>query len=357
MFHLLVDITHHGFGHVSQTSAVVNALYKLMPELQVTVRTTAPHEFLQRRFECEFRHLPQAHDFGMQMASAVDVKIQESAAAYREFHQDWAHKVEGAAAEMRSLRPDLLLANVPYLSLAAARRAGVRAIGMCCLNWADIYRHYCHDDPASVRIHAQMMNAYQDAEAFLKVLPAMPMAELGNTVDIPPIVQKGQSRRGQIDAIFRLADGEKLVMVAMGGMEFRLPVQSWPVMPGVRWIVPRVWQALREDMLALEDIQMNFSDVLASCDAVITKPGYGMFTEAAYAGIPVLYVTRRDWPEEPYLVQWLQQHDACLEVARETLQQGELAEILQRLWAMPMPLRPDADGAMIAAQFIRQNFG
>jgi len=54
MPHLLVDISSHGYGHVSQTSAVVNELVRLMPQLRVTVRTTAPHGFLNRVFSASF---------------------------------------------------------------------------------------------------------------------------------------------------------------------------------------------------------------------------------------------------------------------------------------------------------------
>ena len=96
--------------------------------------------------------------------------------------------------------------------------------------------------------------------------------------------------------------------------------------------------------------------VLASCDAVITKPGYGMFTEAACNGVPVLYVTRRDWPEEPCLVQWLRQNAACLEVERGMLLAGELGDALQQLWALPLPPRPDATGAVAAAEFLKATF-
>lgn len=354
--HLLVDISSHGYGHVSQTSAVINELVGLMPELRVTVRTTAPHDFLKSRLQCEFKLIPVAFDFGMKMANAVDVQVPESAAAYREFHADWSHKVEREARAMRMLKPDLLLANVPYLSLAAARSAGVRAAGMCCLNWADIYGHYCVGDAASRAIHAQMVEAYLGAECFLKVQPAMEMPDLGNACSINPIARIGQSQRSFVAGQCALPDGEKLVMVAMGGMEFRLPVQSWPHLPGVRWIVPQAWGVRRDDTTTFESLQLPFVDVLASCDAVITKPGYGTFTEAACAGVPLLYVTRRDWPEEAYLVQWLQQNVACLEVEREILQTGELGSTLKRLWAMPQLPRPDASGAFEAAAFLRDRF-
>jgi UDP-N-acetylglucosamine:LPS N-acetylglucosamine transferase len=106
------------------------------------------------------------------------------------------------------------------------------------------------------------------------------------------------------------------------------------------------------DMIAYESLQMNFADVLASSDAVITKPGYGTFTEAAYAGVPVLYVTRRDWPEEPYLVRWLKENGTCLEVDRAVLHKGELDLVLQQLWSQGLPPRPNADGASQAARLL-----
>jgi len=354
--HLLVDISSHGYGHVSQTSAVVNELVQLMPELRVTVRTTAPLEFLTQRFQCEFQHIPLAFDFGMKMANAVDVQVVESAAAYREFHADWRQKVGREAQVMRQLKPDLLLANVPYLSLAAAHEAGVRAAGMCSLNWAEIYNHYCAGDAASKTIHEQMLEAYLSAECFLKLQPAMEMPDFSNTRSIPPIARIGRAQRCHIASHSNQIEGEKLVLVAMGGMEFRLPVQSWPHLPGVRWIVPQAWGINRDDTTAFESLHLPFVDVLASCDAVITKPGYGTFTEAACNGVPVLYVARRDWPEESFLVQWLKQNDACVEVERNALQAGELDGVLQRLWALPQPPRPDATGAAEAAEFLQTTF-
>ena len=357
MPHLLVDISSHGYGHVSQTSAVINELVQLLPNLRVTIRTTAPYELLQQRFQCDFKHIPLAFDFGMKMANAVDVQVAESAAAYREFHADWKQKVSREAQAMRELKPDLLLANVPYLSLAAAQAAKVRAVGMCCLNWADIYQHYCAGDEASQRNHAQILAAYQSAACFLKVQPAMDMPDFHHARSINAIVRKGQSQRSLIFAKHGIAEHEKLVMVAMGGMEFRLPVQTWPPIPGIRWIVPQAWEVKRNDTISFESLQYHFTDVLASCDAVITKPGYGTFTEAAYAGVPVLYVTRRDWPEEGALVQWLRQHDACLEVERSALQSGELDHLLQQLWAISLPLRPDANGALEAALCLQDFFG
>lgn len=349
---LLVDISAHGYGHVSQTAPVVNALARRIPGLRVTVRSAAPEELLRRRIECDFRHMPVTLDFGMKMVSAVEVRVAESAAAYRDYHTGWEMKVRRAAQDMDALRPDLVLANVPYLSLAAARAAGVRAAAMCCLNWADIFQHYCASEADAGDIHAQILAAYASADVFLKVQPAMPMPDLRNARSIGPIAQTGHRRRAELDARLKAKDRDKLVLLAMGGIAYRLPMETWPRLPGVRWLIPEGWGITRDDMAPMEALGLSFGDLLASCDAVLTKPGYGTFAEAACGGIPVLYVSRGDWPEEPYLVRWLRDHGSCREVSRDQLLAGELADALGALWSQQRPPLPAANGADEAANIL-----
>lgn len=333
MKHLLVDITAHGYGHIAQTAPVVNELVRRIPDLHVTVRSAATTAYLQQRFSCPFQHIPAALDFGMTMFNAVAVDVPRSLANYREYHVDWDAKVAQAAQEMRALQPDVLFANVPYKSLAAAKVADVPAVAMCCLNWADIYRYYAPEDTESHAIHAQMLAAYDSAEVFLKVSPTMPMDSLSKARTIAPIAQVGEARRSL--ALSRCSGhaGDKLVLVAMGGIDYRLPMEKWPRIAGVRWLVPQAWDVRRDDTSALEAMGMSFSDLLASCDAVLTKPGYGTFAEAVYAGVPVIYVSRGAWPEQPYLVEWLQQNGIGMEVGQEALEQGAMQAVLDEAFS------------------------
>lgn len=353
MPHLLVDLSFHGFGHIAQTAPVVNALAERMPNLRVTLRSGAPRRLLEQRFSCDFELIPRALDFGMEMADALTVRVEGSAAAYRDFHHNWEGKVAREAEEMAALAPSLVLADVPYLSLAAAAQAGIPTVAMCSLNWADIYYHYCYGRPEAGQIHAQMLEAYRSARHFLQLRPGMAMKDLPNRHEIGPVAQLGRHRRAEIDRRLGLAAGEKLVLVAMGGVVFRLPMENWPHLPNVRWLVPSPWKIERPDVLELEAVGMDFSDVLASCDALLSKPGYGSFAEAACNGIPVLYAARRDWPESECLTAWLAQAGRCLEVPAAALQSGALASWLEALWALPSkpPVKPD--GIRQAAELLQ----
>ena len=353
MPHLLVDLSYHGFGHIAQTAPVVNVLAELLPGLRVTLRSGAPHEVLAQRFHCDFTLVPQALDFGMEMADALAVRVEESADAYWDFHRGWAGKVAREAEKMAALGPDLLFANVPYLSLAAAARAEIPAVAMCSLNWADIYAHYCHDRPEAAEIHQQMLDAYRSAVCFLRPQPSMAMADLPNAREIGPIALLGRNRRAEIDATLGLEAGCKLVLIAMGGLAFRLPLEGWPRLPGVCWVVLSSWQVRHPDAVELESLGMDFTDVLVSCDALLTKPGYGSFAEAACNGVPVLYLDRKDWPEAPHLVEWLKRHGRCMEVKRAALEQGAIAAQLEALWALPPTAPVEPEGIAQAADYLR----
>lgn len=352
MPHILAAISAHGYGHLAQTAPVLNALRERLPDLQLTVRCGLPREVLARRIGGPFVHQPAEDDFGMVMHDALAVDVAASAVRYAAFHADWERRIDAVARELEQTAPDLILADIPYLTLAAAARAGIPAIAMCCLNWADIYGYYCHALPEAPRIREQMLAAYNSAGLFLRTEPAMPMPGLHNLRDIGPLALLGQEQRDGINARCGFAADERLVLVVMGGIAFRPPAERWPVTPGVRYVMQRDWQVQRSDVVVQEDLGLPFSALLASCDAVLTKPGYGTFAEAACAGVPVLYVPRVDWPEEPWLVRWLERQVPCAAVPRGEFDAGGFVPRLQRLWQHPRPAPRAAAGVMQAAALL-----
>ena len=341
MPHLVVSITGHGFGHVAQTAPILNLLLKRMPELHLTIRSDVPLPYLRSRIHVPFEHLPGAGDIGMVMSSALDVLGPESLAAYRALHADWDGRVAAEARQLSELGADLVLSNVGYLPLAGAQRAGIANVALCSLNWFDIYRHYCGDDT----IAAQIFTCYTNADGFLRATPGMTMSNLPNLVAVAPIAAVGNDRRNELDRYLKLSKEERLVLVSMGGIASRVPIERWPRIDGVRWLVQESWQVAHPDAVVLESLPFSFSDLLASSDVLLCKPGYGSFAEAACSDTPVLYVNRSDWPEAPALIEWLQLNGVCREISRKQLESGDIVPDLSSLLAAPTVNLPAANGA------------
>lgn len=348
MPHLVVSISGHGFGHVAQTAPVLNRLHEIIPQLRITVRTAVPPAHLRSRIHAPFEQLQSEGDIGIVMSSALDVCVEESRSAYRAFHADWDTRVTDEARLLRELNADMVLSNVGYLPLAGAQRAGIPNAALCSLNWADIYRHYCGDD----EIATQIQSCYANADAFLRATPGMAMTDLPNLFPVAPIAAVGNNRREELRGQLKTSGEEKLVLVSMGGITSRLPIERWPRIKGVRWLVQRDWHIEHPDAIVIESLQMSFGDLLASSDALICKPGYGSFTEAACSGTPVLYVDRADWPEAPALNEWLQQHGLCREISRDDLECGEFADLLKKIFRQPKPQTVFPTGAQQAAEWL-----
>lgn len=368
--HLFVDISAHGLGHLAQVAPILNALQQLRPDLRLTLRSALPEARLKSRIDGHFTHIATASDFGFAMHDALDINLPATWRRYRQQHTDWARRIEAEACFLAGLCPDLVLTDVAYLPLAGAARAGIPAWSMCSLNWADLFAHFfvdrgngghgqhattCCKREECCKIHGEILTAYRSAETFLRLTPAMPMRDFDNTRAIAPVATLGAPRRAELAQTLALAPHERLVLIAYGGFDRDLGAARWPRRPGMHWLVPQAWCLRRPDMTALESLMspdLTFPDLLASVDALLAKPGYGTFVEAACNGVPVLYQRRGDWPEQDCLIDWLAENGHCMEITPEALAHGDFKASLETLWQLDARPRPRPDGIAETARLL-----
>ncbi len=317
------------------TSPIINRLAQ-QGRFDLTLRTRVPRSLIRARLTSDIPIVEQASDFGMCMDSSLDVDREKSLQAYRRLHQNWQAAVEEEIRQLRVLQPDLILSNIPYLTLAAAQRLAVPALAYCSLNWADIVKYYFGELPDFRDEYIpQMYAAYDSARRFVCPAPAMDMPDLHNVTPVGPVASVGRQRKQEILERFRLAPRSRLVLISAGGVPTPIPVNQWPALQDVIWVCGWSFSSERKDILSIDDFPMPFSDWLASIDAVVTKPGYGMVSETVCHGKPALYVRRGDWAEEPFLIDWWRKHGNVLEIDRDTFFRGNFHPQLQTLWALP----------------------
>lgn len=349
---LYVAISYHGFGHVAQTAPVVNALRTRVPGLRLIIRSAAPATVLRAHFQGPFAHIAEPVDDAMAMASSLDVLGAASHAAYKTTHRRWQARVSAEARRLRELRPSLVLANVPYLPLAAAAEAGIPAAALSSLNWGEVYSHYCGGLPEANAIRRAIDLAYASAGVFLNPEPSMPMPALTNGRAVGPIARVGRRRKDAIAAHLGIDPSARLVLLFLGGIPTPVRSREWRLPRGVILLVSGTAIQGGDAVHPIEAAGVPYIDAVASVDALITKPGYGSFVEAACNGTPVLYARRRDWPEEPYTVGWLNAHARCRELPRADLERGAIGPHLDALWAQAERPPVSPTGIEEAASFL-----
>ncbi len=157
-----------------------------------------------------------------------------------------------------------------------------------------------------------------------------------------PIGQRGRRDRDALAAMVGASPGEALVLLSPGGIASSLDLRRWPRRPSVRWIAPASIAREAPGTTALEAVGWPHVDVLASVDAVITKPGYGTFVDAACNARPLVYAERPDWPEEPRLGRWLAGRVPTATVRWEDLLRGRVAAALAAVLEAPPASAPAA---------------
>lgn len=339
MKHLVVDISAHGFGHIAQTAAVLNALD--CTDLRLTLRSSATENVLRERIRHPFTLIPHQQDAGMLMHDALRVDVAASMQWYEHFHATYAARKTQAARELAQLQPDLLFANVPYLSLEAAGASGVPAIALCSLNWADVFHTYCGHLPGAGKIREEILHAYTQAEVFLQPIPSMDMHPALRTQAIAPIAARGKRTPAWLQEKAGMPDHTRFVLVALGGLGIDYPLVNWPRLPGVCWIFPdAALTQPRPDFIPTSRFGLDYVDLLASCEALITKTGYGTQTEAVVNQIPTLCISRDAWPEEPNIPLWHAQHGAFILTDWQAIQRGAFAQqimaLLEMSWGKPL---------------------
>ena len=350
--HVVVDLSAHGYGHLSISAPVLRRLAQMRPGLRFTVRTALPGPIVAQRLQLPFKRIERHDDFGMHMRSTLEVDVEASCEAYAALHADWQARVDAEAATLAKLAPDFMFSSVSYLSLAAAKAIGVPSAALSCLNWADIYEHIAQGRPEFARIHQEMLAAYAAGSVFLNPEPGMPMSSLPNVKTVGPIGVTGRNRRTELAAAMNLAPEDRIVFISMGGVEYPLPIGKWPQRPDLRYIVPATMNPTGPAFTILETLGMPTPDVIASVDAFVTKPGYNSVVEAALTGTPVIYQRRHEWPEEPYIVDWMRQNTRCAEIDENRLMSGDFDVLLERVCAQPVPPKPIPSGIDEAAQAI-----
>ncbi len=346
---LLICISSHGFGHFAMTAPIINQVLR-EDNFEIILRTTVPDFLIKSRLNTAVAVINEASDFGMQMKSSLDVELGKSLARYRGFHRHWVANVKQEAAKLAEIKPDLILANIPYVTLAAAQQLGIKSLAYCSLNWAGIVTNYFSDQADFVDQYIpQMLAAYNSAQAFICPAPSMAMPALHNVVKVAPVCSVGQSQRAKILTKLNLAPSSKLVLISAGGVATPIPVDTWPVAKDVIWLCAWSIKSQRKDIVSIDDIGIAFSDLMASVDAVITKPGYGTVSESVCHAVPGLFVRRGDWAEEPYLIEWWQQNGVTQEISRQQFFAGNFVAVLSELWQSPIkkPLAPAGVGQAV----------
>ena len=340
---IALHVTGHGFGHMTRACEVLAEVRRRAPEVRLAVVGEIPERLVRRAVPGPILFRRSRCDVGLVQQDALRVDEAATAAACAAFDEAWDRRADEEASFLAASGVRTVLADVPALAFEAAARAGIPAVGLGNFSGDWIYRHLGRRWPSLLASADRAAAAYGRAALLLELpfagdLSAFPRREQVGLVARCPVLPRAESRR-------RLGlDARPAVLLSFGGVGLpALDRAAGAAEGGLRWL------GAADVDGRLEELGLTYPDVVHAVDVVVTKPGYGIVTDAIAAGTRVVYTERGDFPEYPILVAGMERHLACVHVGNEDLLAGRLEEPVRRVLALPVPPAPDLGGAGRAA--------
>lgn len=345
---IVLYVSGHGFGHATRSAALAGALGRLAPDVRLLVRTRAPHWFFKEenpKVECS---VPPP-DVGMIQANSLDIDVPGSLAAHEVVLRTWERDADGEAAFLTESEASLVIGDVPPLSFEAAGRAGVPSFALCNFTWDWLVEPYAAKEARWETVRARYASAYSRAEEWLR-LPFSPDLPLFSKSTAAPLLVRGRKlSRTEARARIRVPKTESrpLVLVSFGGLEPLGPApQGAEDLSGFRFVsfLPKPEGLKTEWTLLPQHCPLRSVDLAAACDAVLSKPGYGIISESISQKLRFLYLGRDDFRETPFLVRGLKESGVARELPRADFLACRWREGLEDLVSRPWDRPPVPDG-------------
>jgi hypothetical protein len=330
--------------------------------LRIHVRSRAPEWLFTRRdprIRCEAAPI----DAGVVQPSGLEHDRAATLAAHRALLGDWEARVATEAAWLLARRPGLVLGDVPPLAFEAARRAGVPGLALANFAWDWVLEPWADDQPGFRPVVARYADAYARAETLFRLPLHGAFPSFRHIVDVPLVVHRARRSRTRIRAALGIPpdDGRPLVLVSFGGFgSGHLAPPSWDALANLRFVshapappgFPAPWTRVSGTTAPPHE------ELVAGCDVVIGKPGYGTCAEVLAHGQRFLHLPREDFREVAVLEAGLRRHPAARQLPREDFFGGRWRHHLESVLALPAPVAPwPADGADRVADTLLARLG
>ena len=338
---LAIYISGHGFGHVTRAIALANAVWRRKPDVRVTFRTSAPLWLIRAEAHGPFSVAPADTDSGVAEIDALTPDEDETARRAARFYGDFDRRVAEEAAWLSTERSSLVVGDVPPLAFAAAAAAGLQSVAVGNFTWDWIYGGYRE---AFDRHAPGVIDTIQRADALATRALRLPLhggfEGMASIRDIPLIARHSSRSRAETRAALGVDSDRPVVLVSFGGRGLKMPIET----------------IAREQRLTVMSFAetlppgLEYIDLVAAADVVVSKPGYGMVTDCIANRTALLYTSRGRFLEYDVFAAEIPRLLRCRFVPRKIMLDGTWRGAIEALLDQPIPPAPETNGADVAAE-------
>ena len=334
-------ITAHGYGHGTRSCDVLRAIARLSPDQPVIVTTDLPRDFLNSRLK-DCNHIsfrPGAFDVGLVQKDSLRVDFPRTLEKLEELNGHWEKLITQERLFLQDNRIGVVAADIPAIPLAAAQRTGIPNIAIGNFSWDWIYEAYAKTDLHWEFFVEKFRTVYEQTDLLLRLPFAPPMEQFPKRKNIPLLASPGTPRREKIADISHSDISAPWVLLSFAslGLDNTALKNIGKLSSDYDFFCVEPLHYEGSCIHSLSRDSVSFADILASCDIVVSKPGFGLVSECIVNNKPLIYSDRDHFAEYPYLVEGIEKYLRNTFLPSEKLYAGELRSGIEAIQNAPRP--------------------
>lgn len=298
---IYIAITNHGFGHATRTASIANTIQKLCPEALLILVTTAPRWLLESYIEGDFILRQRAFDLGVIQIDSLIMDKPATLEKLREIRKNHKSLIASEVNFIRQNRVNLILADIPFLAAGFAEAANIPCWMIGNFGWDLIYRDWGGE---FTEIADWISNWYAKSNRLFRLPFHESMSAFPHITDVG---LTGGFPRFSIDEL-RSNWGintppEKTILLTFGGYGVQqIPYTNVSKFPDWQFITFDFLAPDLPNLIKVTNRQYRPVDFMPICGRIISKPGYGTFSEATLLDVPVVTIPRDDFAEAAFML-------------------------------------------------------
>jgi hypothetical protein len=312
---IYIAITNHGFGHATRTASVAATIQKLLPEVLLILTTTAPRWLLECYIEGDFIHRQRAYDLGVVQADSLTMDKVATLEKLLEIQKNQKSIVASEVDFIQQNRVDLILGDIPFLAPIIAKQTNIPCWMISNFAWDFIYRDWGGEFIAIADWISECYGMYpgvtpEEYRTFR--LPFYePMQAFPNITDIGLTGGSPRYSTEEIRSIWNIHTvQEQTILLTFGGLGLQqIPYHNLKQFPNWQFITFDASAPDLPNLIKIADRKCRPVDLMPICSKVISKPGFGTFSEATKLDLPIVSVTRDDFAEAAFLLEGISNYN------------------------------------------------
>ena len=298
---IYIAITNHGFGHATRTASIANTIQKLCPEVLLIIVTTAPRWLLESYIEGDFILRQRAFDLGVIQAYSLTMDKPATLEKLREIKKNYKSLIASEVNFIRQNRVNIILADIPFLAVGFAEATDIPCWMISNFGWDFIYRDWGGE---FTEIADWISDWYGKSNRLFRLPFHEPMSAFTNIIDVgltggSPHFSPDELRSNwQINTTL-----EKTILLTFGGLGLQeIPYANISKFPDWQFITFDFLAPDLPNLIKVTNRQYRPVDFMPICGRIISKPGYGTFSEATLLEVPVVTIPRDDFAEAAFML-------------------------------------------------------